>query len=56
MKMKKFFTLLALVTMAASWTTISARWIVGERKSADQLKVGDTVVIEPASQERWAGW
>ena len=56
MKMKKFFTLLALATMAASWTTMSARWIVGERKSADQLKVGDTVVIEPASQERWAGW
>ncbi|MBR3373027.1 MAG: hypothetical protein IKG75_03370 [Bacteroidaceae bacterium] len=54
--MKKFFTLLALATMAASWTTMSARWIVGERKSADQLKVGDTVVIEPASQERWAGW
>ena len=56
MKMKKFFTLLALAAMAASWTTMSARWIVGERKSADQLKVGDTVVIEPASQERWAGW
>ncbi|MBR3733576.1 MAG: hypothetical protein IKN22_03495, partial [Bacteroidaceae bacterium] len=54
--MKRFFTLLALATMAASWTTMSARWIVGERKSADQLKVGDTVVIEPASQERWAGW
>ena len=54
--MKKIFTLLALATMAASWTTMSARWIVGERKSADQLKVGDTVVIEPASQDRWAGW
>ena len=56
MKMKRFFTFLALATMAASWTTMSARWIVGERKSADQLKVGDTVVIEPASQERWTGW
>ena len=49
--MKKFFTLLALATMAASWTGMSARWIVGERKNASQMHAGDTVVLQFAAKE-----
>lgn len=39
--MKKLFTLMALVVLSALWTTMSARWVVGERKSAAEIKAGD---------------
>ncbi|MBR3115040.1 MAG: hypothetical protein IKH47_04605, partial [Bacteroidaceae bacterium] len=52
--MKKFFTLLALATMAASWTTMSARWIVGERKNASQIHAGDTVVLQLAYRQLYS--
>ena len=53
---KKLLLLFAFALTAATWTTMDARWVVGERKNASQIKAGDTVVINPASQERYAGW
>ena len=52
--MKKFFTLLVLATMAASWTGMSARWIVGERKNASQIHAGDTVVLQLAYRQLYS--
>lgn len=45
---KRFFTLIALLMLAMAWTSTSARWVVGERKAANQIKAGDTVVIKCA--------
>ncbi len=54
--MKRFFTVAALVVFSALWTTMSARWVVGERKSASQIKAGDTVVISYASSEAYSDY
>lgn len=54
--MKKLFTLTALVVLSALWTTMSARWVVGERKSAAEIKAGDTVAISFASSEAFSDY
>lgn len=54
--MKKIFTILILTLVAMMWSKVDARWVIGDRKSASQIKVGDTVVIEPASQAIYAGY
>ena len=33
---------------AVAWTTMDARWVVGERKNASQIHAGDTVVMQLA--------
>lgn len=54
--MKKIFTILILTLVAMMWSKVDARWVIGDRKSASQIKAGDTVVIEPASQAIYAGY
>ena len=54
--MKKFFTIVTLLVLSALWTTMSARWVVGERKSASSIKAGDTVVISFASTEKYSDY
>ncbi|MCH5178777.1 MAG: hypothetical protein J1F13_03755 [Prevotellaceae bacterium] len=48
--MKKFLLSMLLVMIGAMWSSVDARWNVGGRKAADQIKAGDTVVIEMASR------
>ncbi len=40
-----------MVVLSALWTTMSARWVVGEQKNASQIQAGDTVVIRYAGSE-----
>lgn len=54
--MKRFFTLMTLVVLSAMWITMSARWVVGERKSASEIKAGDTVVISYASSGKYSDY
>ena len=45
--MKKSLLFLLLVLMGAMWSSIDARWIIGDRKNATQiLKNGTTVVVD----------
>ena len=41
----------ALALTAATWTTMDARWVIGERKNASQIHAGDTVVLQFAAKE-----
>ena len=48
---KKLLLLFALALTAATWTTMDARWVIGERKNASQIHAGDTVVLQFAAKE-----
>ena len=54
--MKKLFTIATLIVVAAFWTTADARWVVGARKSASEIKAGDTVVINYAASEAYSDY
>ena len=54
--MKKLFTIATLIVVAAFWTTADARWVVGARKSASEIKAGDTVVINYAAREAYSDY
>lgn len=47
--MKKFLLFFALILMGAMWSSVDARWIIGDRKNAAGIKAGDTIVIEQSS-------
>lgn len=48
--MKKILLFVALITIGALWSQVDARWVIGDRKTASQIKAGDTVVIEQSSR------
>ena len=48
---KKLLILFALALTAATWTTMDARWVIGERKNASQIQAGDTVVLQFVARE-----
>ena len=54
--MKRTLLFLALVVAGALWSSVDARWVVGERKTASQIKAGDTVVIEQSSRATFRGY
>ncbi|MGN1236518.1 MAG: hypothetical protein ACI4TS_03645, partial [Bacteroidaceae bacterium] len=54
--MKKFLLLLALVMMGAMWSSVDARWVIGDRKTAADIKPGDTIVIEQSSRASYLGY
>ena len=47
--MKKTLFAIAFIIGAMAWTTSSARWVIGQRITADQVKAGQKVIIEAAS-------
>ena len=49
--MKKILSLLVIAFVAAAWMSMSARWVIGERKNASQIQAGDTVVLQFAARE-----
>ena len=44
------------ILMGAMWSSVDARWIVGERKNASQLQAGDTIVLEQSSRDKYLGY
>ena len=54
--MKKFLLSMLLILMGAMWSSVDARWIIGDRKNASQIKAGDTVVIEQSSRAAYLGY
>ena len=54
--MKKFLLFFALILMGAMWSSVDARWIIGDRKNAAGIKAGDTIVIEQSSIEAYKGY
>ena len=54
--MKKFLLSLLLVLMGAMWSSVDARWIIGDRKNASQIQPGDTVVLEHSSRTADLGY
>ena len=48
--------LLALVLLGAMWSSVEARWNVGDRKTAADIKPGDTIVIEQSSRATFKGY
>ena len=44
------------ILMGAMWSSVDARWIVGERKNASQLQAGDTIVLEQASRDKYLNY
>ncbi len=53
--MKKYLLLLALVLAGAMWNDVEARWTVGTQKSASEIAVGDTIVLEFCTQSQFLG-
>ena len=54
--MKKFLLSMLLILMGAMWSSVDARWNVGAQKGADEIHVGDTIVLEfcpPAFQSMY---
>ncbi|MBO4487532.1 MAG: hypothetical protein J5729_04135, partial [Bacteroidaceae bacterium] len=51
--MKKFLLLMLTIFMGAMWSSVDAKWIIGERKNASQLQPGDTIVLEQASRTKY---
>lgn len=49
--MKKILAFTLLVLLASMWSAVDARWVVGDRKAASEIKAGDTVVIRWASSQ-----
>lgn len=54
--MKKALLFMFLVLMGAMWSSVDARWVIGDRKTADEIKVGDTIVIEQSSRTTYLGY
>ena len=54
--MKKFLLSMLLILIGAMWSSVDARWNIGERKNASQIKAGDTVVVEMASRVAELGY
>ena len=54
--MRKYLLLMLTILMGAMWSSVDAKWIIGERKSASQLKAGDTIVLEQASRDKYLGY
>lgn len=54
--MKKVLLFFALITLGALWSNVDARWVIGDRKTASQIKAGDTVVIEQSSRASFRGY
>ena len=54
--MKKYLLLMLTILMGAMWSSVDARWIIGERKNASQLQAGDTIVLEQASRDKYLGY
>ena len=44
--MKKYLLLLLTILMGAMWSNVDAKWILGDQKGADDIHVGDTIVLE----------
>ena len=54
--MKKISLFLVLILMGAMWSNVDARWIIGSRKTAANIKPGDTIVIEQSSNKTYKGY
>lgn len=54
--MKKILTFTLLVLLASMWSTVDARWVLGDRKSASEIKAGDTVVIKWVSNSDYPNY
>ena len=54
--MKKYLLLMLTILMGAMWSSVDAKWIIGERKSASQLHPGDTIVLEQSSRDKYLGY
>ena len=54
--MKKFLLSMLLLLMGAMWSSVDARWIIGDRKNATQIQPGDTVVLEHSSRTADLGY
>ncbi|MBO4592622.1 MAG: dockerin type I repeat-containing protein, partial [Bacteroidaceae bacterium] len=48
--MKKFLLLMLTILMGAMWSSVDAKWVIGDRKNASQIQPGDTVVLEHSSR------
>ena len=44
--MKKFLLLMLTILMGAMWSSVDARWELGDQKGASEIQVGDTIVLE----------
>lgn len=53
--MKKFLLLLALVVMGAMTNSVDARWDITGQKSASNIAVGDTIILEYCSDANTLG-
>lgn len=49
--MKKVLLFLVLILLGTLWSSVEARWNIGDRKTASQIKPGDTIVIEQSSRQ-----
>ena len=53
--MKKFLLLLALVIVGAMTNSVDARWDITGQKSASEIHVGDTIILEYCSDAQTLG-